>query len=201
MFPLSTVLYPHAMLPLHVFEPRYRELVAACLVGDGEFGVVLIARGSEVGGGDHRTSLGTLAQIEEVAEFPDGRLALVASGLRRVTVTDWLPDDPFPRALVTERPGTPLADRARFDEACRALRRARALLSELGDVAALPSDLDLGDDLEVASWRLCALAPVGELDGQRLLETDDASERLALLGELLAEVALDATRLLATEAP
>ena len=49
MFPLSTVLFPHAALPLHVFEARYRRLMADCLAGDGSFGVVLIARGPEVG--------------------------------------------------------------------------------------------------------------------------------------------------------
>ena len=52
MFPLGTVLFPHALLPLRVFEPRYREMTARVLREDGEFGVVLIERGSEVGGGD-----------------------------------------------------------------------------------------------------------------------------------------------------
>ena len=54
MFPLGTVLFPYAVLPLHVFEPRYRALTEHCLAGDGCFGVVLIERGSEVGGGDTR---------------------------------------------------------------------------------------------------------------------------------------------------
>ena len=63
MFPLSTVLFPQAGLPLHVFEERYRTLMAECLDGDGEFGVVLIARGSEVGGGDQRVDIGTVARI------------------------------------------------------------------------------------------------------------------------------------------
>ncbi|MEN3314917.1 MAG: uncharacterized protein V7605_1151, partial [Acidimicrobiaceae bacterium] len=54
MFPLGTVLFPGLALPLHVFEPRYQSLVQACLDGDGHFGIVLIERGSEVGGGDVR---------------------------------------------------------------------------------------------------------------------------------------------------
>ena len=62
MFPLGNVLFPHAQLPLHVFEPRYRALAETCLAGDGEFGVVLIERGSEVGGGDTRFSIGTVAR-------------------------------------------------------------------------------------------------------------------------------------------
>ena len=56
MFPLGTVLLPGAVLPLHVFEPRYRQLVQDCLAGEPEFGVVLIERGSEVGGGDQRAT-------------------------------------------------------------------------------------------------------------------------------------------------
>ncbi len=50
MFPLGTVLFPHATLPLHLFEDRYRALAETCLRGDGRFGVVLIERGFEVGG-------------------------------------------------------------------------------------------------------------------------------------------------------
>src|SRR5687767_6923459 len=52
MFPLGTVLFPHMVLPLHVFEPRYRVLTRRCLDGEPMFGVVLIVRGSEVGGDD-----------------------------------------------------------------------------------------------------------------------------------------------------
>src|SRR6478672_4324189 len=73
MFPLGTVLLPFAHLPLHIFEPRYRALVKDCLAGDGEFGVVLIERGHEVGGGDVRFGVGTVARIVQTAELPDGR--------------------------------------------------------------------------------------------------------------------------------
>jgi len=73
MFPLSTVLFPHAQIPLHVFEPRYRALTADCLAGDARFGIVLIARGSEVGGGDERMTVGTRAVITHAASLADGR--------------------------------------------------------------------------------------------------------------------------------
>jgi len=59
MFPLGMVHFPGIVLPLRVFEPRYRQLTADCLAGDGEFGVVLIERGWEVGGGDTRFNVGT----------------------------------------------------------------------------------------------------------------------------------------------
>ncbi len=89
MFPLQTVLFPGAILPLHIFEPRYRKMLADCLSGDGTFGVVLISRGSEVGGGDQRVAVGTEARIEEASRFDDGRWAVIArhpSHSRRVLV-------------------------------------------------------------------------------------------------------------------
>ncbi len=141
MFPLSTVLFPGAGLPLHVFEERYRVLMGHCLDGDGEFGVVLISRGSEVGGGDQRVGIGTVARIANVAELEDGRLLVVATGVRRVRVEDWLPDDPYPQAVVEDLPDLSGADgdtdAGALDAAEASLRRLRSLLSELGDVPAL----------------------------------------------------------------
>src|SRR5262249_13665479 len=100
MFPLGTVLFPHAMLPLHLFEERYRALAETCLRGDGRFGVVLIERGFEVGGGDQRFAVGTVARIVEAAQTPDGRYLLSTVGTERFRVRKWLDDDPFPRADV-----------------------------------------------------------------------------------------------------
>ena len=100
MFPLSAVLFPHASMPLHVFEPRYRELMRDCLAGDARFGVVLIERGSEVGGGDERSGLGTRGVITKSVELPDGRWVLQLEGEAVIEVEQWLPDDPYPVALV-----------------------------------------------------------------------------------------------------
>jgi len=81
MFPLGMVLFPGQILPLHVFEPRYRAMVQDCLAGDQHFGVVLIERGSEVGGQDVRTDVGTRARILESEELPDGRWVLATVGV------------------------------------------------------------------------------------------------------------------------
>jgi Lon protease-like protein len=94
MFPLGVVLFPGMALPLHIFEARYREMIQDCLRHGQEFGVVLIERGSEVGGGDQRSDVGTVAHITEAAQLPDGRWALLAVGTRRIRVQTWLPDDP-----------------------------------------------------------------------------------------------------------
>ena len=63
MFPLGTVLFPSGVLPLRIFEPRYRKMLEDLLLGSREFGVVLIERGSEVGGGEVRSGIGTMARV------------------------------------------------------------------------------------------------------------------------------------------
>lgn len=194
MFPLGAVLVPFSSLTLHVFEPRYRALVADCIAGDPEFGIVLIERGSEVGGDDVRFAVGTLARIVEVAEFPDGRSVLVVVGLARLRVERWLPDDPYPRADVTLLEDTDIADIADTGGVAdtrvaveRAIERLYALRSELGEPApALPR---LDPDLVRASYESLALAPLGPLDRQRLLELDDVRARLAGLRIWLEEEA------------
>jgi uncharacterized protein len=187
MFPLGTVLVPGMVLPLHVFEPRYRQMLKDCLAGEKSFGVVLIERGSEVGGGDVRTDVGTLARIAQTEELPDGRWALIALGVERIKVESWLDDDPYPRAEIspwpdeadaggTEVPGTlvPL------------LRRAAALAREMGMVAA-PLDLELSDDPVVAGYQAITAAPLGPADRQRLLAAPTLADRWALLDLLITD--------------
>ncbi len=200
MFPLSTVLFPTAELPLHVFEERYRALLADCLAGDGEFGVVLIARGSEVGGGDERLDVGTVARIVHAAALEDGRMVVLARGMRRVRVRRWLPDDPYPRAVVTELPGHPADDGSSdplLSEAEGSVRRLRSLLSELGDVPALAPDLEVSGTAEEIGWQLCELAPLGPVDRQALLESVDVADRMRRLAELCSAMADDVVALLA----
>jgi Lon protease-like protein len=181
------VFFPNTRLPLHVFEPRYRLMTKRVMQSDQQFGVVLIERGSEVGGGDTRFDIGTMARVVRANELPDGRYALVTVGLRRVRIVRWLPDDPYPQAMIEELhdpPAAPADDEARAD-VVRALDTvyglARATDARVGD----PPVLD-ADPLR-ASYEAAAAAPVGPLDAQRLLELDGAAERLSLLARLLGE--------------
>jgi len=197
MFPLSTVLFPEAGLPLHVFEERYRTLMGDCLESDGEFGVVLIARGSEVGGGDHRVDVGTVARIANVAELDDGRMLVVATGVRRVRVAEWLPDGPYPRALVEDLPD--VSETCPGDVLTAAegsLRRLRSLLSELGDVPALPHRLRISGVPDQIAWQLCDMAPLVSLDLQRLLTAGDLEARMRLLTDLCDAMSGDVIGLL-----
>jgi Lon protease-like protein len=187
MFPLGTVLLPGGVLPLHVFEPRYRALVADCLAAEPEFGVVLIDRGHEVGGGDVRRAVATVARIVEVAQFDDGRSALVTVGTRRIRVERWLDDDPYPRADVSEWPDAdePAETAApSLEDLLTRLRRVLALQTELGGPTP-PVDSELSDDPVLASYHACALAPLGPDDQYRLLSAPGPAERRSMLEELL----------------
>ena len=100
MFPLGSVLFPAMPLALRVFEERYLKLMGAILEDEpSEFGVVLIERGSEVGGGDKRFDIGTTAQVLQI-EAPEGPLQVMARGGRRFRVTRWLEEDAYPQAEV-----------------------------------------------------------------------------------------------------
>lgn len=186
MFPLGSVLFPSFVLPLHVFEPRYRALVRDVLDGDGEFGVCLIERGAEVGGDDVRTFVGTAAQVHDAEELPDGRWALVAVGGRRIQVEQWLPDDPYPRADVIDLPDpTPsVAEVALLPEVTDKLRSALARCAELGDPAH-PPDVELSSDPVLASHQASALAPIATIDQHALLAAGTVGVRLARLDVLL----------------
>ena len=186
MFPLGSVLFPSMILPLHVFEPRYRALVDDCVADNGEFGVVLIERGSEVGGGDVRTDVGTVAQVLEIERFDDGRCALAAVGTRRFRVDRWLDDDPSPRAEVTDW-DDPAPESLDLDEVDALFRRALALAAELGEAPA-PMDVELAEDAGLATFQMAALAPLGPADRQVLLATEGAEARVRLLAEQLADM-------------
>lgn len=190
MFPLGSVLLPGMVLPLHVFEERYRQLVEVVLdQPEPVFGVTLIERGSEVGGGDVRAEVGCLAQVVEAAQTPDGRWALVAVGTERLRVVRWLPDAPFPRAEVDACPDGPV-DAGLLTDALgpveEAVRRVARLAECLG-APPLPDELELSDDPVLRTYHLAVLSPIGALDRQRVLVSSGPLLRAALLAELLAE--------------
>ncbi|CAN7339365.1 MULTISPECIES: LON peptidase substrate-binding domain-containing protein [Microbacterium] len=169
MFPLGSVHFPHTPLPLRVFEPRYLTMIGRLLdEEDPRFGVVLIERGHEVGGGDRRSRIGTMARLVNVSAGADALLA-VAVGTDRFAVEEWLDDDPFPRAEVTSLSAlewndelTPLRTEA---EAIvrRTLARAPG--------AQWDADTEISDEPVAAAWQLAAIAPLGEYDRYALLNS------------------------------
>lgn len=186
-FPLGSVLFPTMVLPLHVFEPRYQALMDDVLAGDREFGVPLIERGFEVGGDDLRSGFGTVAQVLEADRFDDGRWVVVAVGVRRFRVLEWLPDDPYPMARVEDWPdiaaNIDLSDSIATTTSL--LFRCLATASEAGhDVGALP---EISNDPIEAVMQLAGLAPVSAFDRQRFLAAPGPEQRLPMIDQALRE--------------
>lgn len=189
-FPLANVLLPTMMLSLQVFEPRYREMVAELSRAAPEFGVVLIERGSEVGGGDVRTDVGTRARVRRIQRAPDGRYGVLAVGTERFRVLRWLDDDPYPRAeivpldddLLRHEPSAATVS-SMFDQLdrCHDLLRRRG--HELGPRPAWSTDP------AVASFQVTTMSPLGQHDRNRVLRVTDVAERVQLVAELLADAA------------
>lgn len=197
LFPLGSVLFPGTAVPLHVFEARYLALMDDLTGAElgtplitPEFGIALIERGHEVGGGDQRSRIGTVARLADAHRLADGRWMALAGGVRRFRVEEFLPDDPYPLAMVEDLSDDPwgVTPESSLADAEAVVRRALALAVALeGDNG--PVTFTLDQDRVTASWQLCGLAPLGDLDRQRLLETNDAATRLDLLCSLTADVA------------
>ena len=201
MFPLGNVVLPGEVFPLHVFEPRYRQLVLDCLAMTDrrpEFGVALIERGSEVGGGDDRTSVGTVARIARVDPLDNGRFALVTIGTRRVSVLEWLPDDPYPIADVEDWPDTAVDEpeemRSVIDALSTRVGEVQRLAQEVARASkqrsAVPSasSRKLSDDPAMATYQLVTRSPVGPADRYRLLSAPSVAIRLETFAEVLDDV-------------
>ena len=193
MFPLGMVLVPGGILPLHVFEPRYRQMIIDCLQADGhpEFGQALITHGADAGGGDERAMVGTVAQMIQVEALDEERYALVAVGTRRIRVNAWLPDDPYPIADVDDWPDDePDADGLDIAVAATHARVQAALKMavELGDASSESVESEISDDPLVATYHLASLAPIGPADRYRLLTASGPSERLNVLDDVLDDV-------------
>lgn len=188
MFPLGTVLLPGQPLPLQAFEPRYLTMLRDVAAGDGRFGVVLIERGFEVGGGDQRFAIGCVASIEQVRPMGGGRVGLIARGQERIEVARWLPDDPYPRAEITRLPDLTWDedDAPRLAETERTVRRALTVMSEYRSPA-LPADIELADDPVTRSWQLAWVAQLGALDQLTLLRSSSLGELLETTTRLTSE--------------
>jgi hypothetical protein len=198
MFPLQSAFLPGEDLPLQIFEPRYAELVRDCMRDNNpRFGVVLISQGREVGGGDVRCDVGTVARITECVEVAgSGRFVLSCRTSERIKVCEWLPDNPYPRAVVEEwpdEPGKPVSA-GQLEEL---EDRMMALFERIANARDLPVPdreevLGVPADTDEAGERLYALAsriPIGPADRYAVLAAPTAAERLTALNEAVDSVA------------
>ena len=187
---------PGERLPLHVFEDRYQKLLSDCLASPAgpRFGVVLIERGSEVGGGESRQDVGVQTRIVAQRGIAAGRFALDCIGERRIRVTRWLDDDPYPIAEVEDWPdinsGPPRLDVTSLLEDITHLYGRIDRLAERQEASSPPPPnfdelpADPGDLL----YALATQVPMGQADRLSILSAPGMHERATALADAIAGV-------------
>jgi hypothetical protein len=196
LFPLGTVLYPGLLLPLHIFEERYRQLVRDLLDGPkpAQFGVIAIRKGREtdVGGVSALHDIGCTATLRQVTKHEDGRYDIVTVGDKRFRLLELGESQPYLSGrveLLDEDAGGEAAAAAVAQDVQRAFRVYLQVLSERG--AAEINVRELPDEPVMLSYLVAASMIIDLPEGQRLLAEPDAVRRLTAEAALLArEIAM-----------
>jgi Lon protease-like protein len=179
MFPLNTVLFPGAALNLHIFEPRYRQMIAECLDANEAFGVVLIREGDEAGDPDVQPhGIGTTAEIADVTPLPSGRYYLSSNGGRRFRISEIVSREPYLLCEVEfleEAPSDPTAIERLTAEIRTEFREYLSLIVEF---SGSPTDVTIPEDPVRASYAIGEALQVADTLKQQLLELSSAEERL-----------------------
>lgn len=194
IFPLPLVLFPGVPLPLHIFEPRYRQLLADVLAADRRFGITYAAPERAPDAMPRPGETGCIAFVQTTKALPDGRSDILTTGERRFVLHQWIATDrPYPVGLVHEfddEPGDPdsavLAATVR-----REFGRLMAALAVLADREAAPPPLPA--DPGALSFQVAAALELDPRLKQLLLETRSTAARLRRLQELLGSLAADAS--------
>jgi Lon protease-like protein len=182
LFPLKVVLFPTERIPLHIFEPRYKELIGECLAEEREFGLVLADD-------DGRREIGTRAAVVEVLEvFEDGRLNILVEGRERFRIVSETEGRTFRTGQV--EPLEDDADPATDDEVERALE----VFGRLVEITDSPDIARPEHDSEILSFELAARVEFGPVLKQEILELRSERERLTRLADLF-EVAVQGLKL------
>jgi Lon protease-like protein len=178
VFPLDHVLLPGLPLPLHIFEPRYRQMLADIDTRPSTFGVVALHRGGETSADVDFADVGTLAEILEKEPYPDGSCDLLTIGSRRFRVVEVdRSSKPYLQARVewlTEDDGELSADLVPVATAL--FGRYSHVLAEL---SSRDRDTELADDPLRLSYEIAARVQLPVAQRQRLLAMSTAAERLA----------------------
>jgi Lon protease-like protein len=182
LFPLNTVLFPGATLHLHVFEPRYKQMISECLERGEAFGVTLIREGDEAGDPEITPyEVGTTAEIGEVVPLEAGRYFISTTGRRRFRVLNVVSRDPYLLAevefLSDEAPRDVSHLHSLVDEIHGVFREYLQLLVDFSGVQA---EIDLPSDPIDASYLIGDALQVADPMKQRLLELSDAEARLSV---------------------
>ncbi|MCH7741017.1 MAG: LON peptidase substrate-binding domain-containing protein [Chloroflexi bacterium] len=191
IFPLNTVLFPGAPLPLRIFEPRYRKMLERCLRADRRFGVVLIKNGPEVGGTAEPYDVGTVARIENVRDEDGGAIPVFTRGEERFRIIsldrsgDYLVGDIELLSDKVDAAAGPAADLAR-KAADEYIRLLLTIQGEWHRILELPTD-----PLKLSYFLGTVLLGLDGAVRQKILETDPVSSRLTLAARAISEAATE----------
>jgi Lon protease-like protein len=187
LFPLpNLVFFPHTRLPLHIFEPRYRELVRDVLETDQRFGIILLKPGWEGDyfGAPEVHACGTIGTIEQAVPLDDGRYNVVVRGDVRFRILDEVSRVPYRTARVIESPEVPRAADAAYTQRAWLADLSNQYLHYLPDQTAVP-EIDTVD-LDALTNALIMSLNLDMEEKQRLLEIDDVIQRAEDVGSELS---------------
>ncbi len=188
IFPLSTVLFPGMVLPLHIFEPRYKDMMHYCITHNEPFGVVLIDEGIEVGAGNATIfDIGTTAHITQVDQFDDGRMNIATLGMQRFVIRDIQPDKySYLSAIVEDFPFVEDSRDRIEEEAEQVSKHLMKYLKLLATISDTELQLDtIPSDATTIAFLTAIVLRTPMEDKQDLLATPSLLELLTKEGSIL----------------
>jgi uncharacterized protein len=186
LFPLpDLVFFPQTRVPLHVFEPRYRQLVADVMTRDGRFGIVLLRPGFETDyfGAPSIYECGTMGLIEQTVVLDDGRYNILVSGETRFRIIDEVSREPYRTARVIAQPQVERDTTAAYAQRMWLTELSRQYLNYLPAQGTVPEIETVG--LEALTNALIMSLSLDAAEKQRLLEVDDIVTRAEEVGDEL----------------
>ncbi|MGP6159436.1 MAG: LON peptidase substrate-binding domain-containing protein [Vulcanimicrobiaceae bacterium] len=182
LFPLNTVLFPGAVLNLHIFEPRYKQMIAECLEGGQAFGVCLIREGDAAGDPDVMPhDVGTTAEIGDVTPLDNGRYYINTTGRRRFRIDRVVSREPYLTVEATYLGEEEARDNRAVDALIDEIRTVfRDYLRLLVEFSGMSADIELPDDPVEASYLIGDALQVADSMKQRLLELSSTEQRLTV---------------------
>jgi uncharacterized protein len=179
LFPLNIVLFPGMMLPLHIFEPRYREMIERCVEEDIPFGVVLIDEGNEVGGSAKPHLIGTAARIVKVDRLADGEMNITAVGTQRFRILELDTSHSYLSAKVAQYPIVNGSTKAAADMAHHVRPKIIEYVALLSKASQTELKLDrLPEDPTTLAFLVAIALQVDNVDKQKLLALSGVPEIL-----------------------
>jgi Lon protease-like protein len=190
LFPLPVVLFPGALMPLHIFEPRYRAMLADAAQGDHRF--VLLPPGP-LGDAPLPGAIGTVARVRAIQPLADGRSNIVVGGDRRVSLVRLVPTDkPYLIGAVDDLLDEPETQAPSAADIATLRERGERLATAMGVIADLERQPEFSDDPAVLTFQIAALVEWDDAEKRAFLSIRSVRERATRLLHLLPALVADA---------